>query len=95
LRQSEAARNKDEFKLMDGNGRTVTVAPLDHVERYLKRNCPDGEYAIEGLGDSVKQTNYTLHRIGGIAYPPSGVRLGVRFDPRSRAECEKEFGKPD
>jgi hypothetical protein len=84
-----------EFKLLDRNGRTVTVAPLDLVERYLKHNCPDGDYAIEGLGEAAVHTNCTLYRIGGIVYPSSGVRLGVRFDPRSREECEKLFGKPE
>jgi hypothetical protein len=75
-----------EFVLRNEKAKVVTVAPLGLVFRFLKHECPDGEYSVEGPG-----TNCTVTRKDGILYPSSGVIKGVPFEPRNLDECREYF----
>jgi len=75
-----------EYVVRDEFARVVTVAPLRLAVRFLKHECRDGEYSLEGPG-----ANCTITRRGGVLYPSSGVLNGVRFDPRNREECQRFF----
>jgi hypothetical protein len=76
-----------EYVVRDESARVVTVAPLRLAVRFLKHECRDGEYSLEGPG-----VDCTITRKGGVLYPSSGVLNGVRFDPRNREECQRFFG---
>ena len=47
--------------LRDQAGRVVTFATRDLTLRWLKQECPDGEYSIEGPGIDM-----TFYRIKGV-----------------------------
>ena len=73
--------------LRDETGRVVTVASRDLTLRWLKQECPDGEYSIEGPGIDM-----TFYRIKGVVYPSGGTFDGEKMPPRSREECVDAFG---
>jgi hypothetical protein len=75
-----------EYVVRDETARVVTVAPLRLAVRFLKHECRDGEYSLEGPG-----ADCTITRKGGVLYPSSGVLAGVQFDPRTLAECQRFF----
>lgn len=76
----------NEYVVRDEFARVVTVAPLGLAVRFLKHECRDGEYSLEGPG-----ADCTITRKGGVLYPSSGVLGGVRFDFRNLAECQRFF----
>ncbi len=78
-----------EYVLRNDKGKIMTIAPMDLVFRFLKWNCPDGEYTVEG-----QDTNCTLYRKNGIVYPSSGHIGNAAFNPRSLEECERIFNEP-
>lgn len=67
----------------------VTVAPLEMAFRFLKWQCPDGEYSVVGTN-----TDCTVIRKDGVLYPSSGMIYGVPIDPRSLKECKQFFEEP-
>jgi hypothetical protein len=75
----------DECKLID-NHKVLTIAPRDLAMRYLKHDCPDGEYAIQGPG-----INMLFYRIEGVIYPGGGEIDGEVIPLRSRDECKAFF----
>lgn len=75
-----------EYVVRDEKAQTITVAPLQLAIRFLKHECADGEYSLEG-----PDADCTLTRKDGVVYPSSGVINGVRFDPRNSAECRRFF----
>jgi hypothetical protein len=78
-----------EYVLRNDEGKIMTVAPRDLVFRFLKAECPDGEYTVEG-----PDTDCTMYRKDGIVYPSSGHIGDTHFDPRSLEECVDLFGDP-
>lgn len=73
--------------LRDQAGRVVTFATRDLTLRWLKQECPDGEYSIEGPGIDM-----TFYRIKGVVYPSGGTIDGEKMPPRSREEFVDAFG---
>ncbi len=77
-----------ELTLRNETGQIVTIVPTrDLAFRYIKHECPDGEYSIVGPGIDM-----TFYRINGVAYPSGGTIDGQKIPPRSRVECIKTFG---
>ena len=75
-----------EYILRDEKAQTVTVAPLQLAIRFLKHECADGEYSLEG-----PDVDCTLTRKDGIVYPSSGAIKGHRANPRILDECRQFF----
>lgn len=75
----------DECKLI-GNHKMLTIAPRELALRYLKHQCPDGEYVIQGPG-----INMIFYRIEGVIYPGGGEMDGDIVDLRSPEECKEFF----
>lgn len=73
--------------LRDETGRVVTIATRDLSLRWLKHECQDGEYSIEGPAIDM-----TFYRINGVVYPSGGFMDGESMPPRSREECIQVFG---
>jgi hypothetical protein len=78
-----------EYILRNDRGKIMTIAPRDLVFRFLKWECPDGEYSVEG-----PDTDCTLYRKNGIVYPSSGHIGDTYFNPNSLEECTDLFGNP-
>ena len=75
-----------EYVVRDEAARVVTVAPLRLAVRFLKHECLDGEYSLEGPG-----ADCTITRKNGVLYPSSGILDGVQFNLRNREECQRFF----
>jgi hypothetical protein len=78
-----------EYILRNDKGKTLTIAPRDLVFRFLKWECPDGEYTVEG-----PDTNCTLYRKNGIIFPSSGTIGDTYFKPQNLEECVDLFDNP-
>src|SRR5262245_23893396 len=83
VRRNDQMERKLEVALRDSNAKLITVADRDTVFRYLKHDCPDGDYTIVGPGIDI-----VCHRLNGIVYPGAGVIDGERLPPRSAQECQ-------
>jgi hypothetical protein len=71
-----------EYVLRNAKAKIMTIAPRDLVFRFLKWECPDGEYSVEG-----PDTNCTLYRKNGILYPSSGHIGDTYLKPQNLKEC--------
>jgi hypothetical protein len=85
---------REECTLTDAGGEIITICDRDLAIRWLKHECPDGDYSIEGPDIDLK-----YYRIDGIVYPAGGTIDGGTMPIRTREECIAFFsrgeGRPD
>jgi hypothetical protein len=80
-------KNQTEYTLRNCIGKIVTIAPLDLCFRYVKHNCPDGDYSIEG-----PNTNLILQRHQGFVYPTGGRLNDQEIPPQTLLEAMVRCG---
>ena len=74
--------------ILSSGSKTLTIVPDRELAlRYLKHECADGTYRLEGPG-----VDMVCYRIHGIVYPGSGTVDGKEIPPRSKEQCVETFG---
>lgn len=74
--------------ILRASSKTVAILPDRELAlRYLKHECADGDYGLEGPG-----VDMVLYRINGILYPGGGIIDGETVPPRSKEQCVETFG---